>query len=121
MFVGYLIVELNRNCVFHHSGNCRSSRKCYVLVFYFPEKLKLDRDFSKYNYLSLDSATVNGLDDAANFRTVRVSYSVIYFHKFTNNILGKNISHHFIISHCPCLSCSVLVMIIRCLHPAELF
>ena len=37
------------------------------------EKLKLDRDFSKYNYLSLDSASVNGLDDAANFRTVRVS------------------------------------------------
>lgn len=39
------------------------------------EKLKLDRDFSKYNYLSLDSAAVNGLDDAANFRTVRVSSS----------------------------------------------
>lgn len=37
------------------------------------EKLKLDRDFSKYNYLGLDSAVVNGLDDAANFRTVRVS------------------------------------------------
>ncbi|XP_057183387.1 unconventional myosin-Ib isoform X1 [Triplophysa rosa] len=36
-------------------------------------KLKLDRDFSKYNYLSLDSATVNGLDDATSFRTVRVS------------------------------------------------
>ncbi len=36
-------------------------------------KLKLDRDFSKYNYLGLDSAVVNGLDDAANFRTVRVS------------------------------------------------
>uniref|UniRef100_A0A672R3G1 Myosin IB n=1 Tax=Sinocyclocheilus grahami TaxID=75366 RepID=A0A672R3G1_SINGR len=36
------------------------------------KKLKLDRDFSKYNYLSLDSATVNGLDDAASFRTVRV-------------------------------------------------
>ncbi|KAJ4933195.1 hypothetical protein JOQ06_030030 [Pogonophryne albipinna] len=35
------------------------------------KKLKLDRDFSKYNYLSLDSAAVNGLDDAANFRTVR--------------------------------------------------
>uniref|UniRef100_A0A672R3Z3 Myosin IB n=1 Tax=Sinocyclocheilus grahami TaxID=75366 RepID=A0A672R3Z3_SINGR len=35
------------------------------------KKLKLDRDFSKYNYLSLDSATVNGLDDAASFRTVR--------------------------------------------------
>lgn len=41
----------------------------------FAEKLKLHRDFSKYNYLSLDSASVNGLDDAANFRTVRVSSS----------------------------------------------
>uniref|UniRef100_A0A665V5U2 Myosin IB n=1 Tax=Echeneis naucrates TaxID=173247 RepID=A0A665V5U2_ECHNA len=36
------------------------------------KKLKLHRDFSKYNYLSLDSAIVNGLDDAANFRTVRI-------------------------------------------------
>ena len=36
------------------------------------EKLKLERDFSRYNYLSLDSAKVNGVDDAANFRTVRV-------------------------------------------------
>uniref|UniRef100_A0A8C4HGB3 Unconventional myosin-Ib n=1 Tax=Dicentrarchus labrax TaxID=13489 RepID=A0A8C4HGB3_DICLA len=36
------------------------------------KKLKLERDFSKYNYLSLDSAAVNGLDDAANFRTVRI-------------------------------------------------
>ncbi|KAJ6665212.1 hypothetical protein lerEdw1_004261, partial [Lerista edwardsae] len=34
-------------------------------------KLKLERDFSRYNYLSLDSAKVNGVDDAANFRTVR--------------------------------------------------
>lgn len=42
------------------------------------EKLKLDRDFSKYNYLSLDSAVVNGLDDAANFRTVRVSSSYTF-------------------------------------------
>ncbi|KAM7380771.1 hypothetical protein PAMP_004044 [Pampus punctatissimus] len=40
-----------------------------------PEKLKLDRDFSKYNYLSLDSAAVNGLDDAANFRTVRLRFT----------------------------------------------
>lgn len=36
-------------------------------------KLTLERDFSRYNYLSLDSAKVNGVDDAANFRTVRVS------------------------------------------------
>lgn len=50
------------------------------------EKLKLDRDFSKYNYLSLDSATVNGLDDAANFRTVRVSYSVLFICKYIFHI-----------------------------------
>lgn len=39
------------------------------------ESLKLERDFSKYNYLSLDSAVVSKLDDAANFRTVRVGIS----------------------------------------------
>lgn len=44
-----------------------------TLFVFVTEKLKLERDFSKYNYLSLDSATVSGLDDAANFRTVRVS------------------------------------------------
>uniref|UniRef100_A0A674EYZ0 Unconventional myosin-Ib n=1 Tax=Salmo trutta TaxID=8032 RepID=A0A674EYZ0_SALTR len=37
----------------------------YQLLSGASAKLKLDRDFSKYNYLSLDSATVNGLDDAA--------------------------------------------------------
>ncbi|XP_069471784.1 unconventional myosin-Ib isoform X3 [Ambystoma mexicanum] len=42
-------------------------------------KLKLDRDFSKYNYLSLDSATVNGVDDAANFRTVRNAMQIVGF------------------------------------------
>ncbi|KAF7709490.1 hypothetical protein HF521_016340 [Silurus meridionalis] len=42
-------------------------------------KLKLDRDFSKYNYLSLDSATVNGLDDATNFRTVRNAMQIVGF------------------------------------------
>uniref|UniRef100_A0A8C4ZTX9 Myosin IB n=1 Tax=Gadus morhua TaxID=8049 RepID=A0A8C4ZTX9_GADMO len=42
-------------------------------------KLKLDRDFSKYNYLSLDSANVNGLDDAANFRTVRNAMQIVGF------------------------------------------
>ena len=36
------------------------------------DKLKLQRDFSRYNYLSLDYAKVNGVDEAANFRTVRV-------------------------------------------------
>jgi hypothetical protein len=46
-----------------------------MCVSFWPTaKLKLDRDFSKYNYLSLDSATVNGLDDAASFRTVRVGH-----------------------------------------------
>ncbi|XP_028250049.1 unconventional myosin-Ib isoform X4 [Parambassis ranga] len=43
------------------------------------KKLKLDRDFSKYNYLSLDSAMVNGLDDAANFRTVRNAMQIVGF------------------------------------------
>ncbi|KAM9347706.1 unconventional myosin-Ib isoform 3-T3 [Symphorus nematophorus] len=43
------------------------------------KKLKLDRDFSKYNYLSLDSASVNGLDDAANFRTVRNAMQIVGF------------------------------------------
>uniref|UniRef100_A0AAX7ULP0 Unconventional myosin-Ib n=1 Tax=Astatotilapia calliptera TaxID=8154 RepID=A0AAX7ULP0_ASTCA len=42
-------------------------------------KLKLDRDFSKYNYLSLDSAAVSGLDDAANFRTVRNAMQIVGF------------------------------------------
>lgn len=42
-------------------------------------KLKLDRDFSKYNYLGLDSAVVNGLDDAANFRTVRNAMQIVGF------------------------------------------
>ncbi|XP_056320897.1 unconventional myosin-Ib isoform X4 [Danio aesculapii] len=43
------------------------------------KKLKLDRDFSKYNYLSLDSATVNGLDDATSFRTVRNAMQIVGF------------------------------------------
>ncbi|XP_071349156.1 unconventional myosin-Ib isoform X2 [Trachinotus anak] len=43
------------------------------------KKLKLHRDFSKYNYLSLDSAVVTGLDDAANFRTVRNAMQIVGF------------------------------------------
>ncbi|XP_061782488.1 unconventional myosin-Ib isoform X4 [Nerophis lumbriciformis] len=43
------------------------------------KKLKLDRDFSKYNYLSLDSAVVNGLDDATSFRTVRNAMQIVGF------------------------------------------
>ncbi|KAG9473438.1 hypothetical protein GDO78_013562 [Eleutherodactylus coqui] len=42
-------------------------------------KLKLDQDFSKYNYLSLDSAKVNGVDDASNFRTVRNAMQIVGF------------------------------------------
>ncbi|XP_036028827.1 unconventional myosin-Ib isoform X7 [Onychomys torridus] len=42
-------------------------------------KLKLKRDFSRYNYLSLDSAKVNGVDDAANFRTVRNAMQIVGF------------------------------------------
>ncbi|XP_053327815.1 unconventional myosin-Ib isoform X1 [Spea bombifrons] len=43
------------------------------------DKLKLERDFSKYNYLSLDSAKVNGIDDASNFRTVRNAMQIVGF------------------------------------------
>ncbi|XP_042301845.1 unconventional myosin-Ib isoform X3 [Sceloporus undulatus] len=43
------------------------------------KKLKLERDFSRYNYLSLGSAIVNGVDDAANFRTVRNAMQIVGF------------------------------------------
>ncbi|XP_077472590.1 unconventional myosin-Ib isoform X2 [Stigmatopora argus] len=43
------------------------------------KKLKLDRDFSKYNYLSLDSAVVTGLDDATSFRTVKNAMQIVGF------------------------------------------
>ncbi|XP_051938624.1 unconventional myosin-Ib isoform X3 [Hippocampus zosterae] len=43
------------------------------------KKLKLNRDFSKYNYLSLDSAVVTGLDDAASFRTVKNAMQIVGF------------------------------------------
>ncbi|XP_062972313.1 unconventional myosin-Ib isoform X3 [Elgaria multicarinata webbii] len=43
------------------------------------KKLKLERDFSRYNYLSLGSAKVNGVDDAANFRTVRNAMQIVGF------------------------------------------
>lgn len=56
-----------RSVVTLHESKCQPHGLCVT------GKLKLDRDFSKYNYLSLDSAAVSGLDDAANFRTVRVS------------------------------------------------
>ncbi|KFO75357.1 Unconventional myosin-Ib, partial [Cuculus canorus] len=42
-------------------------------------KLKLEQDFSRYNYLGLDSAKVNGVDDAANFRTVRNAMQIVGF------------------------------------------
>ncbi|XP_044283025.1 unconventional myosin-Ib isoform X3 [Varanus komodoensis] len=43
------------------------------------KKLRLERDFSRYNYLSLGSAKVNGVDDAANFRTVRNAMQIVGF------------------------------------------
>ncbi|KAL4616612.1 unconventional myosin-Ib-like isoform X1 [Arapaima gigas] len=43
------------------------------------KKLKLDRDVSKFNYLSLDSAVVNGVDDAANFRTIMDAMQTVGF------------------------------------------
>uniref|UniRef100_A0A8C5U936 Unconventional myosin-Ib n=1 Tax=Malurus cyaneus samueli TaxID=2593467 RepID=A0A8C5U936_9PASS len=42
-------------------------------------KLKLERDFSRYNYLGLDSAKVDGVDDASNFRTVRNAMQIVGF------------------------------------------
>lgn len=50
------------------------TRMLLLMIFLFDllGKLKLERDFSRYNYLGLDSARVNGVDDASNFRTVRV-------------------------------------------------
>lgn len=53
----------------------KCSQRANLMVCFAAEKLKLERDFSKYNYLSLDSAVVSNLDDAANFRTVRVGIS----------------------------------------------
>ncbi|XP_038605208.1 unconventional myosin-Ib [Tachyglossus aculeatus] len=42
-------------------------------------KLHLERDISIYNYLNLDSASVDGVDDAANFRTVRNAMQIVGF------------------------------------------
>lgn len=51
-------------------------------------KLKLEkRDFSRYNYLSLDSAKVNGVDDAANFRTVKMNVVPLLLFKMGDVIL----------------------------------
>lgn len=57
-------------------------RMLLLMVFLFDllGKLKLERDFSRYNYLGLDSARVNGVDDASNFRTVRVGRSRGWLH-----------------------------------------
>uniref|UniRef100_UPI00398F7CAE unconventional myosin-Ib isoform X2 n=1 Tax=Pristiophorus japonicus TaxID=55135 RepID=UPI00398F7CAE len=43
------------------------------------KRLKLERDFKQYNYLGLDSAEVNGMDDAANFRTVKNAMQIVGF------------------------------------------
>ncbi|XP_063174124.1 unconventional myosin-Ib isoform X3 [Candoia aspera] len=43
------------------------------------KKLKLERDFNRYNYLSLGSAKVNGVDDAVNFRTVKNAMQIVGF------------------------------------------
>lgn len=55
-------------------------------------KLKLDRDFSKYSYLSLDSAKVNGIDDASNFKTVRENS----FEQFIINYCNEKLQQIFI-------------------------
>ncbi|XP_041056650.1 unconventional myosin-Ib isoform X2 [Carcharodon carcharias] len=43
------------------------------------KQLKLEREFNQYNYLCLDSAKVNGVDDAANFRTVKNAMQIVGF------------------------------------------
>ncbi|XP_067843859.1 unconventional myosin-Ib isoform X4 [Heptranchias perlo] len=43
------------------------------------KRLMLERDFNQYNYLGLDSAKVNGVDDAANFRTVKNAMQIVGF------------------------------------------
>ncbi|XP_060683366.1 unconventional myosin-Ib isoform X1 [Hemiscyllium ocellatum] len=43
------------------------------------KQLKLEREFNQYNYLGLDSAKVNGVDDAANFRTVKNAMQIVGF------------------------------------------
>ncbi|XP_078084742.1 unconventional myosin-Ib isoform X2 [Mustelus asterias] len=43
------------------------------------KRLKLEREFNQYNYLGLDSAKVNGVDDAANFRTVKNAMQIVGF------------------------------------------
>ncbi|XP_069790723.1 unconventional myosin-Ib isoform X1 [Narcine bancroftii] len=42
-------------------------------------QLKLEKGFNHYNYLGLDSAEVNGIDDAANFRTVKNAMQIVGF------------------------------------------
>lgn len=55
----------------------RGERNFYVFyqLFFgvfeeFFNKFKFERDFSRYNYLSLDLVKVNGVDDVVNFRIV---------------------------------------------------
>ncbi|XP_032879640.1 unconventional myosin-Ib isoform X6 [Amblyraja radiata] len=43
------------------------------------KQLKLERDFNHYNYLGQESAEVNGIDDAANFRTVKNAMQIVGF------------------------------------------
>ncbi|ELK04797.1 Myosin-Ib [Pteropus alecto] len=63
---------------FHVFYQLLSEKKSFS-VRLFLYKLKLERDFSRYNYLSLDSAKVNGVDDASNFRTVRNAMQIVGF------------------------------------------
>ncbi|XP_078260250.1 unconventional myosin-Ib isoform X1 [Rhinoraja longicauda] len=43
------------------------------------KQLKLERDVNSYNYLGPESAEVNGLDDAVNFRTVKNAMQIVGF------------------------------------------
>uniref|UniRef100_A0A2I3HGG7 Myosin IB n=1 Tax=Nomascus leucogenys TaxID=61853 RepID=A0A2I3HGG7_NOMLE len=54
-------------------------KKFRILKHLYKSLFLCVRDFSRYNYLSLDSAKVNGVDDAANFRTVRNAMQIVGF------------------------------------------
>lgn len=44
----------------------------FASVLALPGSLKLERETSGYTYLNGEVSTVNGMDDASNFRAVQV-------------------------------------------------
>ncbi|XP_042200174.1 unconventional myosin-Ib isoform X2 [Callorhinchus milii] len=43
--------------------------------------LKLDKDFTKYSYLTTEAVTLSGMDDASNFKAVKEAMKVIGFRR----------------------------------------